>query len=442
MAEVARACRDERLFDPGARRAGDGLGGSGLARPAARARVDGRLGRSGPAGVRALHVNHHLRGPESDADETLVREHCAALGVEVTVVDATLDKRTGNLQARAREARRAAALTVAGAWDLPRIALAHTLDDQVETMLYRLGRYGGLAALRGMRPVTPPWVRPLLGVRRADTAAYCRAAGLTWAVDRGNDDPGYARTGLRSTRAPRVGGVAAGRGPGGGTGGRRGRRGGGAGRRVGRGGRALGCSDRDRRSVERWWATAPDLSPPPRSGRRRILRRSPRRCAGRSFTRDWWLSRTSRYRGSWCAPSSTCCGAAGRRSSTWGRLEGGAGLRPGAVRAAAAGRGGAARPGCRPAGAGSGAVGGGDRRRGVRRAVPGARPDRRRPTSTPTRSRRPAGVRLVVRAPLAGRPVPRAWELRASANCRTCWSICACRPSIGRGSLWSWQATG
>ena len=162
----------------------------------------GRLGPRGPAGVRALHVNHHLRGPESDADETLVREHCAALGVEVTVVDAMLDKHAGNLQARAREARRAASVTVAGAWELPCIALAHTLDDQVETMLYRLARYGGLAALRGMRPVAPPWVRPLLGVRRADTAAYCRAAGLTWAVDRGNDDPGYARTGLRSTVLP------------------------------------------------------------------------------------------------------------------------------------------------------------------------------------------------------------------------------------------------
>lgn len=201
VTEVARACREERLFDT---TRGTLVMVSGGQDSLALLHVlsKGRLGYGGPGGVRVLHVNHHLRGPESEADETLVREQCAALGVEVTVVDAKLDKGAGNLQARAREARRAAALTVAGAWELPRIAVAHTLDDQVETMLYRLGRYGGVAALRGMRPAVLPWVRPLLGVRRVDTEAYCRAAGLIWAVDRGNDDPGYARTGLRSTVLP------------------------------------------------------------------------------------------------------------------------------------------------------------------------------------------------------------------------------------------------
>jgi tRNA(Ile)-lysidine synthase len=76
------------------------------------------------------------------------------------------------------------------------------LDDQVETMLYRMGRYGGLAALRGMLSNDPPWVRPLLGLRRADTAAFCRDKGLDFAVDRGNLYPGYARTGLREQVLP------------------------------------------------------------------------------------------------------------------------------------------------------------------------------------------------------------------------------------------------
>jgi tRNA(Ile)-lysidine synthase len=69
-------------------------------------------------------------------------------------------------------------------------------------MLYRLGRYGGLAAFRGMMPCDPPWVRPLLGCRREETAAYCLQQGLEFAEDRGNTYPGYARTGIRERVVP------------------------------------------------------------------------------------------------------------------------------------------------------------------------------------------------------------------------------------------------
>ena len=101
----------------------------------------GLLGKAGPADLQALHVNHHLRGEESEADERLVREHCSRLGVRLTVVDRSLAKGTGNLMESAREARRRAALDVAREVGARRIVLGHTLDDQVETMLYRLGRY-------------------------------------------------------------------------------------------------------------------------------------------------------------------------------------------------------------------------------------------------------------------------------------------------------------
>ena len=156
----------------------------------------------GPRAIRALHVNHHLRGTESDADESLVRERCAALGVPVEVAHAPIDKRNGNVQAEARAARRAAALESVRGSSGEVVVLGHTLDDQVETMLYRLGRYGGLQALVGMLPVDPPWVRPFLTARRADTGDYCVAHGLVYAVDRGNEYPGYARTGLRASVVP------------------------------------------------------------------------------------------------------------------------------------------------------------------------------------------------------------------------------------------------
>ncbi len=162
----------------------------------------GALGAHGPRSVRVLHVNHHLRGDESQADQVLVETHCDALGVPVSVVHAPVSKEGGNVQAEARRLRQAAALEMLGEAGLSVAAVAHTLDDQVETLLYRLGRYGGLRALAGMSPNDPPWVRPLLGVRRAETDAYCRAHGLEYAVDRGNENPGYARTGLRQRVVP------------------------------------------------------------------------------------------------------------------------------------------------------------------------------------------------------------------------------------------------
>lgn len=162
----------------------------------------GQAGKYGPASVCALHVNHHLRGAESDADEALVKEFCAELGVQLTVVHRPVDKKKGNVQEVARELRREAGLKAALELGCERIALGHTADDQVETVFYRLGRYGGLGALAAMRPSDPPWVRPFLLCRREETAAYCRVHGLAFASDSGNAYPGYVRTVIREEVMP------------------------------------------------------------------------------------------------------------------------------------------------------------------------------------------------------------------------------------------------
>ena len=162
----------------------------------------GSLGKAGPAAIHALHVNHHLRGTESDDDEALVVRACGDLGVSLTVAHRPIEKARGNVQEEAREARREAALATAAELGCERVALGHTADDQVETVLYRLGRYGGMASFAAMRPCEPPWVRPLLECRRAETAAYCRAHDLEFARDRGNSYPGYARTAIREQVVP------------------------------------------------------------------------------------------------------------------------------------------------------------------------------------------------------------------------------------------------
>ncbi|MDQ6810782.1 MAG: tRNA lysidine(34) synthetase TilS, partial [Actinomycetota bacterium] len=113
---------------------------------------------------------------------------------------------SGNLQAWAREVRYRAA----GARALERgaqIATAHTASDQVETILYRLAASPGRRALLGMQAVQagrpgPRLIRPLLGVSREHTAAYCSERGLRWRDDESNCDEQYARVRVRQGLLP------------------------------------------------------------------------------------------------------------------------------------------------------------------------------------------------------------------------------------------------
>jgi tRNA(Ile)-lysidine synthase len=119
--------------------------------------------------VSALHVNHGLRGAESEDDARLCREVFGA-----DVVDAP-----GRSEDELRELR------YSFATDRLR-ATGHTASDQVETVLYRLvssGRPGGIKPRR-----EDGVVRPLLGVWREETEEYCRAAGLTYRTDSSNAD--------------------------------------------------------------------------------------------------------------------------------------------------------------------------------------------------------------------------------------------------------------
>ncbi|HEV7938217.1 MAG TPA: tRNA lysidine(34) synthetase [Solirubrobacteraceae bacterium] len=194
--------------------------------------------------VHALHVNYGLRA-ESDEDERHCRELCGLLGVEIEVVQASRDAQaSGNLHAWARELRYAAAHELAQRLDrrrgvqasepldgastdgaaptaeldtagegLPRhdaprarrghhpfstlIATGHTATDQVETILYRLASSPGRRALLGMAASEERLVRPLLGLTRQDTAAYCQELKLAWHEDSSNDSQLYARARVR-----------------------------------------------------------------------------------------------------------------------------------------------------------------------------------------------------------------------------------------------------
>lgn len=146
----------------------------------------------------ALHVNYGLR-EEAAAEE----EHCAALCRRLDVgLDVERPGRVeGNTQAWARDVRYAAGARLAAVRGAD-LAAGHTATDQVETVLYRLASSPGRRALLGMAPRSGRLVRPLLGVTREDTAAWCRARGLAWVDDASNADALFARARVRATLVP------------------------------------------------------------------------------------------------------------------------------------------------------------------------------------------------------------------------------------------------
>ncbi|HEX5505748.1 MAG TPA: tRNA lysidine(34) synthetase TilS, partial [Thermomicrobiales bacterium] len=153
--------------------------------------------REGGPGVAAVHVDHGLRA-ESGHDADWVRVLGAGWGIPVEVarvdVAALRDARRRGLEDAAREARYRAFAEVAAGQGARVVALAHHADDQAETVLLRLCRGAGLAGLRAMAPVRrdaaggPAIWRPLLGVARADLAAYAAAHGLPALHDPTNAD--------------------------------------------------------------------------------------------------------------------------------------------------------------------------------------------------------------------------------------------------------------
>ena len=145
---------------------------------------------------RSITVDHGLQDGSAEqaaAAAALIQ----GLGFDGTVVRVDVTG-PGGPEAAARRARYAAlAEHAAGP-----VLLGHTMDDQAETVLLGLGRGSGPRSIAGMRAWTPPWGRPLLGVRRADTAAACADAGLKPWNDPHNADPAFTRVRLRHEVLP------------------------------------------------------------------------------------------------------------------------------------------------------------------------------------------------------------------------------------------------
>jgi tRNA(Ile)-lysidine synthase len=155
----------------------------------------------------AAHLNHCLRGDDSNLDEQFCRDAAARYGIpfESRRVDVRAAAAAGslNLEDAGRRARIAFFDELCRTWHATAVVLAHHADDQAETVLMRLLRGSGMTGLAGM-----PWrngrgyIRPLLNTTRAELEAYLADRRLNWREDASNCDPAFLRNRVRHELLP------------------------------------------------------------------------------------------------------------------------------------------------------------------------------------------------------------------------------------------------
>jgi tRNA(Ile)-lysidine synthase len=154
--------------------------------------------------VVTVTVDHGMQEGSADAAAAAARA-ATALGLEARVMRVSVGP-DGGPEGAAREARYRALREAAADAGAGGILVAHTLDDQAETVLLGLARGAGAASLQGMAPVSrlgdTVLLRPLLGLRRGATRAACEAAGLAVWNDPHNADPRFARARVRERVLP------------------------------------------------------------------------------------------------------------------------------------------------------------------------------------------------------------------------------------------------
>jgi tRNA(Ile)-lysidine synthase len=165
------------------------------------------------------HVNHKLRGEEADEDERFVAKLAGQHGLELHVWGAPVDGSNASgigsgIEAAARELRYRFFRQLAREGRVTKIATAHTLDDQAETVLLRIFRGTGIRGLSGIHPrivfeeqghVFGELVRPLLGFRRAALQEFLREQGQIWREDSSNRDIAFLRNRVRHRLLPMIG---------------------------------------------------------------------------------------------------------------------------------------------------------------------------------------------------------------------------------------------
>ena len=156
------------------------------------------------------HINHCLRGPESNADEAFVEQLGRSLGLPVVSQRVDINKYAKehklSIETAGRVVRLQALARMAEENDCDVIATAHHKDDLAETMIHRLMRGTGFRGLCGIRPIScvygAKFIRPMLEFRREEIVQYCRDNSIQWREDASNRNINFTRNKIRHHLLP------------------------------------------------------------------------------------------------------------------------------------------------------------------------------------------------------------------------------------------------
>lgn len=148
--------------------------------------------------IKAVHINHNLRGEEALRDENLVRDYCREKGIELTVHSVDVSSLALKLGIGTEECGRRVRYECFEKAGCDAVAVAHSLSDSVETTVYNLLRGTGLKGLCGI-PVKrePNIIRPLINCTREEIEAYCKKESVPFITDSTNLSDDYTRNYIR-----------------------------------------------------------------------------------------------------------------------------------------------------------------------------------------------------------------------------------------------------
>jgi tRNA(Ile)-lysidine synthase len=154
--------------------------------------------------LRAAHVNHCLRGSESDADEAFARAFCEERGIPLSVLRTDIAKKAKESNKSTEVCAREARYAFFSSLQPDKIATAHTGTDAIETLLMNFSRGASLHGLASIPPVRDNIIRPLISFTREETEMYCKENQLSYVTDSSNLTDDYTRNRIRHHIMPEM----------------------------------------------------------------------------------------------------------------------------------------------------------------------------------------------------------------------------------------------
>jgi tRNA(Ile)-lysidine synthase len=141
--------------------------------------------------ISAVHVNHMLRGADSDEDEEFCRSLCEAMEVPLRTYRRDVSAYAFEHRMTLEEAGRTVRYELFNEAKADKVAIAHNMDDNAETFIINLVRGAGSAGLSGISDNSGKYIRPLMIFRKSEILNYCKDEDIAFRTDSSNDDTVY-----------------------------------------------------------------------------------------------------------------------------------------------------------------------------------------------------------------------------------------------------------